>query len=162
MLVWKKQDKDFGDQNYCMEDYYQADTLVIGNLCRISNRMDDAGILKLVTIKQKYIFRVIQDHDQLKYQEIFTGFIAESELEYFNLPCVVNIVSMVDYFPKLKGSNIPKLSLLWLLNDINYSIQKCNSKKLKRCKKQINYFKFLCKLLVYFLDCNYYGKRQKI
>ena len=118
-----------------MEDYYQADALVIGNLCRISNRMDDAGISNTVTTKQKYIFRVIQDHDQLKYQEIFTGFIAESELEYFNLPCVVNIVSMVDYFPKLKGSNIPKLSLLWLLNDINYSTLKCNSKKLKRCKK---------------------------
>lgn len=135
MFGRKKQDEDFGDQNYCMEDRYEVDSLVIGNLCRVPNRMDDSGIPKMDTTKQKYIFRVIQEHDQLKYQEVFTGFIATSELEYLNLPYVVNVVSMVDYFPKLKGRNISKLSLLWLLNDINYSIQKCNSKKLKRCKK---------------------------
>ncbi len=124
----------FGDRNYQMKDKYAADQLIVANFERIPKRKTEFGLI-IETTEQKYIFEPVKDGEKIKYREIFTGFIANDEDEYLNLPYVVNPVSFTDYFPETVGIEVPKLSLLWALNDINYPKEKTEGQQLKREKK---------------------------
>ena len=55
---------------------------------------------------------------------MFTGFIADSKAEDFNLPYVYEPENFTDYFPETEGKSLPKLSLIWILNDINFPNEK--------------------------------------
>lgn len=130
-----KKSNEFGDHLYQMKDKYDANNLVIANLARISNYVSDeelnVGPMYEET-EQKYIFESFIDNDKIKYREIFTGFVANDEEEYFMLPYVVNPKPLVDYFPDTLGTKIPKLSFIWMLNDINFMVEKNKSRELKK------------------------------
>lgn len=120
----------FGDKGYKMKKSYKAHELVVANFSRISGALTEFGPM-IETTEQKYIFELITDNKQkIKYREIFTGFIAETESNTFDLPYVVNPTSFTDYFPQTIGREIPKLSLIWALNDINNPKDKVIIKKL--------------------------------
>lgn len=110
----------FGDRNYKMKECYDAEVLVVANLERISGMDSDSDDLVVETTKQKYIFEIINDGEQLKYREIFTGFITSDVGESFDLPYVVNQAPITDFFPDAMGCKFPKLSLIWAINDINF------------------------------------------
>lgn len=142
----KKEDKkdtnneklDFGDNNYQMKDKYEANSLVVANLEIISNEITDFGSPKIETTKQKYIFEIIDDNNIVRYREIFTGFIADEKTKYFMLPYVTNIKPFTDYFLKTTNEIIPKLSLIWAQNDINFPKQVIINNKSKKYKKKKN------------------------
>lgn len=119
--------KVFGDEDYKMKEKYSTNNLVVANLQRISRTVTNFGP-RIEKTEQKYIFEMIVEQ-KIKYREIFTGFIANDEEEGFNLPFVINPEPFTDYFPETIGREIPKLSLIWILNDINFPK---NKKKLKR------------------------------
>lgn len=126
------QTNEFGDKNYKMKDSYHADDLVVANLKRVSNQVTYASTPMQETTEQKYIFEVVYLENEIRYREIFTGFLAKDKVEYFELPYVEDYQPFTDFIPEAKGSEIPKLSLIWALNDINYSNDKANKKLLKR------------------------------
>ena len=130
--LFKKEDKskensiDLGDKNYKMKDFYNAEDIFVGCFERVSSRIDmddlDFGP-NIETTEQKYFFEKIKEDGKIKYREIFTGFITESmfdsESSYFNFPYICEISKFVDYFPNTEGKKIPKLSLIWAINDVN-------------------------------------------
>ncbi len=122
-LVNKSLSKNFSSLNYVMKKEYNADVLVIGKLEQISPE-------SCVTHKrtsQYYIFEPILVNDKLKYQEVFTGFIAgDSHEGYFNLPYVVCLEKLTDLLVDCKHTYIPKLGMLLLLNDVNLQMIKCD------------------------------------
>ena len=122
---------EFGDNGYQMKEKYNADELVVANLQRISSQVTSFGPM-LETTKQKYIFEIVSNGEKISYREIFTGFISDDEEKYFNVPYVVNPRAFTDYFPKTLGIEIPKLSLIWIQNDINYPKEKKVEKQLKK------------------------------
>lgn len=109
----------YGEKNYQMKKYYDAEELVVANLERISNDYTEWGPMVYST-EQKYLFEVIYEGNETKYREVFTGFIASDKEEYFDLPYVSEPKPITDYLPNAKGVKLPKYSLLWLLNDINF------------------------------------------
>ena len=79
--------------------------------------------------EQKYIFEMLNENGKTRYSEIFTCFIADAEeSHYFDLPYVVNIVSLKEHVPSV-AENIPKYGLLLVLNEVN---TKKLEKKLKK------------------------------
>lgn len=120
----------FGTDNYKMKDYYDADNLVVANLQRLSSTVTEFGPM-IETTEEKYIFEVIAIEEEIKYREVFTGFIANDYKEYFDLPYVVSPVPYTDFFPDQKRKKIPKLCLIWDINDINFLSKNIKSKKLK-------------------------------
>ena len=62
---------------------------------------------------------MLNENGKIRYREIFTGFVADAEeSQYFDLPYVVNIVSLKEQVPCV-ADNIPKYGLLLVLNEIN-------------------------------------------
>lgn len=110
---------EFGDKEYQMKDTYKADTLVVARFERVSSRVTDFGPMVEKT-EQKYTFETIINGEKTRYREIFTGFITGDESIYFDLPYVVDVQPFTDCFPDTAGIEIPKLSLIWTQNDINY------------------------------------------
>lgn len=127
----KINDNPFGDKNYQMKDYYNPNYLIVANFQRVSSSsMKEMHTPITETTEQKYIFEVFYDEDKMKYREIFTGFIASDEDSgIFNLPYIVNPEPFTNYFPKAVNTRIPKLSLIWSLNEINYPAKKKELKK---------------------------------
>lgn len=134
----------FGDKGYTMKERYNADELIVANFQRISSEGTDFGP-KIETTNQKYIFEKIVSENSIKYREIFTGFITECvddtskdgfDFQYFDLPYVFEPKKFTDYFPETKGIEIPKLSLIWAQNDINYTKAKDNAIHVKEKKKR--------------------------
>ena len=118
-----KKNNPFGDKGYKMKDSYLAKDLVVGNLELLSSEAHDFGPM-VQTTNQKYIFEVIPDKE--KYREIFTGFVAGIKEEYFDLPYATNIKPFTSFFDDMSDNDeLPKLSLLLYLNDVN-------SKKMKK------------------------------
>ncbi len=119
--LFKKEEKE-----YKMKDVYKADDIFVGCFERISSVIDvddfDFGP-NIETTEQKYFFEKIKEDDKIKYREIFTGFVTESMFDsencYFNFPYICKIEKYVDYFPNTEGKKIPKLSLIWAINDVN-------------------------------------------
>lgn len=127
----------FGDKGYTMKDYYKPENLIVAKFQRRSNIDTEDSFTPMVkTTNQIYIFEIIFDKNEKKYREIFTGFIAYDKDEgILNLPYVVDPIPFTDYFPKTINSKIPKLSLIWILNDINYPKMKKELKKIKVIKE---------------------------
>lgn len=124
----KKKEEDsvkFKTENYKMKDNYNKDDLVIANLEYVmSAYVDFSPIVK--TTKQRYIFEKIEEDGKIRYREVFTGFIADTESSYFDLPYVVNIKPMDKVLDKV-AETLPKYSLLLAIDEIN-SIQKVKVK----------------------------------
>lgn len=108
---------NFESKNYRMRDNYKSSDLVIANLEYVSSAYTPNGPIVERTY-QKYIFEMIKVDGNIRYREIFTGFIANTENHYFNLPYVVNIKPLNEEVPSV-GNNIPKYVLLLLINEIN-------------------------------------------
>lgn len=133
MFGKKKQNKEeaalcLKSEHYKMKETFESDNLVVANLEYISDEVTPYGpMIKRTT--QKYLFELINENDKIRYREIFTGFIADSEgNDYFNLPYVVNIVSLKEQEPTI-AKQISKYALLLVLDEIN---TKKTEKKLTR------------------------------
>ena len=114
----KKTDSiNFISDNYQMKDIYNADNLVVANLEYISDVITPYGPKDEKT-SQKYIFEALIENGKIRYREIFTGFIADKKNNCFNLPYVVDVISLKELMPSIINK-IPKYSLLLVLNDIN-------------------------------------------
>ena len=124
--MFGKKNNVFGDKNYQMKEEYSANDLFVANLRRISGAVYDYGPV-VETTEQRYIFEIIKGETP-RYREVFTGFIAEVYTKYFNLPYVVDVVPFTDFFPETMGTMIPKLSLIWIQNDINFTKPKIKQK----------------------------------
>lgn len=127
-MLGKSKKKDT-NENYVMKEKYHADKLVVANLQRISSLDTPFGPM-IETTEQKYIFEIIECDKNIKYREIFTGFITECvddttkngiDFKYFDLPYVYKPIRFTDYVPETIGMKLPKLSLIWAQNDINYA-----------------------------------------
>ncbi len=120
----KNNSLNLNNENYQMKDSYYSNNIVVANLEYISN--DEMPMV--IQTNQKYIFEVINENNKIRYREIFTGFIADSEeSNYFNLPYVVNITELKEQLPSV-ANNIHKYGLLIVLNEINTN----NTKILKK------------------------------
>ena len=127
---------EFGDKGYKMKDHYKADKLVVARFQRISS--GDFEFRPMVeTTEQKYTFEIVQVGKKIRYREIFTGFITDNvndtskdgiDSKYFDLPYVFEPKKFTEYFPETKGQLIPKLSLIWTQNDLNYTKEKEKTK----------------------------------
>ncbi len=131
-MFGKKKDKQkndlqsFKSEKYQMKESYNAENLVVANLEYISSNASPYGpVVKKTT--QKYIFEVLNENNKERYREVFTGFIADSESHYFDLPYVVNITALEEQLPSVANS-ISKYGLLLVLNEINNN----NTRKLKK------------------------------
>ena len=122
--MFERKNNNFGSKNYKMKENYAANDLIVANFQRISSDFAESFTPIVETTEQKYLFGKIVENNKTKYREIFTGFIANDEREYLDLPYVVNPKSYVDICPENKGSIIPKLCLIWILNEINHSKKK--------------------------------------
>ena len=124
----KSDSLSFKSENYQMKDSYNADNLVVANLEYISSEPTPYGPMVKKTT-QKYIFEILTENSKVRYREIFTGFIADSEeSHYFDFPYVVNIIALKEQAPSV-ANNVPKYGLLLVLNEVN---TKNNTKKLKK------------------------------
>ena len=124
----KNNQLNFKSDNYKINDSYKTDDLVVANLEYISSEATPHGPMVKQT-EQKYIFELLNENGKIRYREIFTGFIADAEeSHYFDLPYVVNIVSLKEQVPDV-ADNIPKYGLLLVLNEVN------TKKRLKTLKK---------------------------
>lgn len=124
----KNNQLNFKSDNYKINDSYKTDDLVVANLEYISSEATSYGPMVKQT-EQKYIFEMLNENGKTRYREIFTGFIADAEeSHYFDLPYVVNIVSLKEHVPSV-AENIPKYGLLLVLNEVN---TKKLEKKLKK------------------------------
>lgn len=120
MLGKKKQKEslNFKSGNYKMKDSYKADDLVVANLEYVSSELTLYGPM-VKTTAQKYIFEMINEDEKIRYREIFTGFIADSDgNQFFDLPYVVNVVTLKEQVPSV-ADDIPKYGLLLVLNEVN-------------------------------------------
>ena len=108
---------NFKSKNYNMSDNYRSSDLVIANLEYVSSAYTPNGPMVERT-SQKYIFEIINEIGNIRYREIFTGFIADTEAHYFDLPYVVNAKPLNEVVPTV-ANNIPKYGLLLLINEIN-------------------------------------------
>ena len=114
----KNNQLNFKSDNYKINDSYKTDDLVVANLEYISSEATPYGPMVKQT-EQKYIFEMLNENGKTRYREIFTGFIADAEeSHYFDLPYVVNIVSLKEHVPSV-AENIPKYGLLLVLNEVN-------------------------------------------
>lgn len=133
MFEKKKQNQkndqlNFKSDNYKMSDSYKTDDLVVADLEYISSEPTPYGPM-VKTTTQKYIFEMLNENGKIRYRELFTGFIADcEESHYFDLPYIVNIVSLKEQVPSV-AENIQKYGLLLVLNEVN---TKKLEKKLKK------------------------------
>ena len=118
MFGKKKKSLNFESDNYKLKDNYVTDNLVVANLKYISSEATPSGPMIKQT-EQKYIFELLNENGKIRYREIFTGFVADAEeSQYFDLPYVVNVVSLKEQVLCV-ADNIPRYGLLLVLNEIN-------------------------------------------
>ena len=116
----RKKEEDslkFKSENYKMKDNYNKDDLVVANLEYVMSAYTDFGPM-VKTTKQRYIFEKIEEDGKVRYREVFTGFIADTESAYFDLPYVVNIKPIDKVLDKVTET-LPKYSLLLAIDEIN-------------------------------------------
>lgn len=127
-MFGKKKQNDKKESLNFKSDNYVTNNLVVANLEYISSEPTPYGPMVKQT-KQKYIFELLNENGKIRYREIFTGFVADAEeSHYFDLPYVVNVVSLKEEVPDV-ADNIPKYGLLLVLNEVN------TKKRLKTLKK---------------------------
>lgn len=114
-----REEMHFFEEGYTMKEKYSADTLIVSNLTYIPSEEIDQKVMSKTT-QLKYFFEPIVENGKTRYREIFTGFIADDEPSYFNLPYIEKKKGLfTDYFSNMKGQMIPNLSLLLYLDEIN-------------------------------------------
>ena len=101
-------------EKYTMKERYNADELYLARLKWVSSEVTDFGPMVKET-EIKYIF----EKEGEKYKEIFTGFKAGIDSEYFNLPYVIDIMPLTEVHEGLKGTIFPRLGMLTLFNVVN-------------------------------------------
>ena len=119
---------DFKTPNYGMSDSYKTENLVVAKLQYVSSKYTDFGPM-VETTKQRYIFEKIEEDDQLRYREVFTGFVAKTSEEFFDLPYVVDIKPLQEVVSSV-AEEVPKYGLLLLIDEVNK--QKVKVKVTKR------------------------------
>lgn len=128
MKIFKlKRDNGNENMNYQMKDQYDSGKLVVANLEYISNERTEYGPM-IITTEQKYIFEPIVLDDTVKYREVFTGFIADTKYEYFNLPYVKDVKPLKEVISNI-ANKISKCSLLLVLNKTNQKQNKPDNNK---------------------------------
>ncbi len=124
----KKVEGQFEKKDYVMKDVFNAEDLVIGKLEYVSSDVSsDACDFGPICIKtdQFYIFEPIKIEGVInhKYKEVFTGFIAKTEMEFFDLPYIVDYEKLTDVLPDYQNSKIPKFGMLLALDEINTAVK---------------------------------------
>ena len=133
--IAKKDEFTFSPKNYVMAEIYDAENLVVGKLEVISSDVTEFGPMVKKT-SQNYIFEPIVINGVIKYQEIFTGFIAGDSAEgYFDLPYVVDMVALTEILVDYKQEKIPKLGMLLTLNDVNSQMVKRDDENILNKRK---------------------------
>lgn len=131
----KKEEFNFSSENYTMREKYDAENLVVGKLEYVSSAITEFGPMVKKTA-QNYIFEPIIIDGVVKYQEVFSGFIAGDGAEgYFNLPYIVDTAKLTEILEDYKEAKIPKLGMLLTLNEINSQMVKCNNKNISNKRK---------------------------
>lgn len=115
----EKRKLHFYEEGYTMKKEYSADGIIVSKLYFVKGNEELFGLISGKT-KIKYFFEPIEEDEKIRYREIFTGFIADDELAYLDLPYLSKEKeALTDYFTELKGVTLPKLSLLLYLNKVN-------------------------------------------
>lgn len=104
-------------KSYNMEESYSTADIVVGNLEYVSSAYTPYGPM-VETTKQKYFFRLVEDGEDPKYQELFTGYVTNTESQYFDVPYVVNVKPLTEEIPNV-SKKLHRYGLLLLLNEIN-------------------------------------------
>lgn len=104
-------------KSYNMEESYLTADIVVGNLEYVSSAYTPHGPM-VETTKQKYFFRLVEDGEDQKYQELFTGYVTNTESQYFDVPYVVNVKPLAEEVPNV-SKKLHRYGLLLLLNEIN-------------------------------------------
>lgn len=104
-------------KSYNMEESYLTADIVVGNLEYVSSAYTPHGPM-VETTKQKYFFRLVEDGEDPKYQELFTGYVTNTESQYFDVPYVVNVKPLAEEVPNV-SKKLHRYGLLLLLNEIN-------------------------------------------
>lgn len=114
----KKKNIGMINKNYRMKEMYEADNLVVGKFKTITDKYTDGKQVDTTT-ELKYIFEMIIVDKEIKYQEIFTGYIVDTKDNCFNVPFLVDMAGFTSYFPNMSGVFIHKANLLWYLDGVN-------------------------------------------
>ena len=104
-------------KSYNMEESYLTADIVVGNLEYVSSAYTPHGPM-VETTKQKYFLRLVEDGEDPKYQELFTGYVTNTESQYFDVPYVVNVKPLTEEIPNV-SKKLHRYGLLLLLNEIN-------------------------------------------
>lgn len=128
--IARKEEFSFLPENYTMAEIFDAEKLVVGKLQYISSDVTEFGPMVKKT-SQNYIFEPIVINEMVKYQEVFTGFIAGDSAEgYFDLPYMVEMEELTEILPDYKQTKIHKLGMLLTLNEVNSQMVKYNDKNI--------------------------------
>lgn len=102
-------------EKYTMKESYNADDLYLARLKWLSSEDTNySGPMDKET-EIKYIFEEKDD----RYQEVFTGFVADIFRENFDLPYLIDVVPLIEVHEDLKGTIFPRLGILTLFNVVN-------------------------------------------
>jgi hypothetical protein len=116
------------NKKYIMKESFDSNNIVVANLQYISNQVDENCYSPMViTTSQKYLFEVINEKGKNIYREIFTGFIADTETSYFNLPYVINVERLKDVILDV-SNKVTKYSCLLLLDEVNKQKEKVTTR----------------------------------
>ena len=108
-------DNTDSQEKYTMKERYNAEDLYLARLKWVSSdNVDFSGPMNKET-EIKYLF----EKEGERYKEIFTGFKAGIDSEYFNLPYVIDIMPLTEVHEDLKGTIFPRLGMLTLFNVVN-------------------------------------------
>lgn len=113
---------EFKTENYVMPDSFLSEKLFVANIEYVSSIRTLYGPTVKMT-DQKYVFEKIEEGSKVRYREVFTGFLADTESGYFDLPYVVNIEPLNEVLSNV-SARVPKYSLLLVINEINRKEEK--------------------------------------
>ena len=126
-----------GDKNYIMSDTYLANDLVVAEI----GTVEESNCCNIITrkVEQKYICEIVNFDGKPKFREIFTGLIIDTKDGMSdsgsNLPIIISHEPLIKVIPGTLGRKIPKLSLIWLMNDINFPKGEIEAKSKEKVKE---------------------------
>lgn len=133
--IARKEEFNFSPENYTMAEIYDAEKLVVGKLEYVSSDVSEFRPMVKKT-SHHYIFEPIVIDKMVKYQEVFTGFIAGDSAEgYFDLPYVVDMEKLTEILVDYKQAKIPKLGMLLTINEVNSQMVKRNAENILNKRK---------------------------
>lgn len=99
-------------------EVYKTEELVIGRLQYVSDEYTEAAPLHKKT-NMYYIFKPIIVEGIVRYLDVLTGLIVDDMAKYFNTPYIADVDKLTDILPEYKETEISKLGLLLLIDEIN-------------------------------------------